>query len=118
MNTITDLPRARSPGPAARKQAIPVAVREQVWIQKMGSVFQGKCKVTWCENKITVFDFQSGHNIPESKGGATTVANLVPICSRCNQTMGDRFSIDEWNKAFHGTIISTSCCRYFSCKCW
>ena len=41
MNTIAELPRARSPGPAARKQAIPVAVREQVWIQKMGSVFQG-----------------------------------------------------------------------------
>lgn len=80
-----------------RKQKIPAALREQVWIHKMGRVFEGKCPTAWCQNTITVFDFQSGHNIPESKGGPTTLDNLIPICSRCNLSMGDTYTIEEWS---------------------
>ncbi len=83
-----------------RKMKIPKALREQIWISQMGHVFAGKCKVTWCQNKMSVFDFQCGHNIPESRGGKTDVTNLVPICSRCNLSMGDMFTIDEWNSKF------------------
>jgi hypothetical protein len=54
-----------------KKTKIPVALREQVWINKMGRVFDGKCVINWCSNMISVFDFQCGHNIPESKGGKT-----------------------------------------------
>ena len=79
-----------------RKQKIPVALREQVWIYRMGRSFEGKCPVTWCQNRITVFDFQSGHNIPESRGGPTNLENLIPVCSRCNLSMGDQYTIDEW----------------------
>jgi 5-methylcytosine-specific restriction endonuclease McrA len=81
-----------------KKKAIPKALREQVWIQKVGNTFQTKCCVQWCENQINAFNFQAGHNIPESKGGATTVENLIPICDRCNCSMGDRYTIDEWNQ--------------------
>jgi 5-methylcytosine-specific restriction endonuclease McrA len=88
-------PRSASP---LRKQTIPAALREQVWIVHMGKVFEGKCRVRWCSNTISVFDFQSGHNIPESRGGSTDLSNLVPICARCNQSMGDRFTIDQWNR--------------------
>lgn len=56
--------------------------------------------VTWCANRINVFDFQCGHNIPESKGGDTTLENLLPICGRCNISMGNRYSIDEWSTKF------------------
>jgi hypothetical protein len=81
-----------------KKKAIPKALREQVWIQKVGHTFETKCSVQWCENQINAFNFQAGHNIPESKGGATTVENLIPICDRCNCSMGDRYTIDEWNQ--------------------
>lgn len=81
-----------------RKAIIPAAFREQIWIRTMGRVYEGKCPVVWCQNNITVHDFQSGHNIPESKGGKTLPDNLIPICSRCNQSMGDRYTIDEWNQ--------------------
>jgi 5-methylcytosine-specific restriction endonuclease McrA len=81
-----------------RKEKIPAALREQVWIQKAGKVFEKKCNIVWCENTITAFDFQCGHNIPESKGGKTTLENLIPICSRCNLSMSDKYSIDEWNE--------------------
>lgn len=80
------------------KEKIPKALREQVWLTHNGKKYQSKCNVIWCKNKITVFDFQSGHNIPESKGGVTDISNLRPICSRCNLSMGDTYSIDEWSK--------------------
>jgi 5-methylcytosine-specific restriction endonuclease McrA len=83
-----------------RKTKIPLALREQVWIRKMGHRFDGKCRVSWCRNRISVFDFQSGHNVPESRGGKTDLDNLIPICSRCNNSMGDRYTIDEWNEKF------------------
>ena len=86
--------------PTTRKATIPKALREQVWIQHIGQKFDSKCKVVWCTNRINVFDFQSGHNIPESKGGSTSVDNLIPICARCNTSMGSQYTIDEWNRKF------------------
>jgi hypothetical protein len=86
--------------PAYKKKAIPQALREAVWIHYCGRVFSKKCTVEWCENMMTVYDFQAGHNIPESRGGETTLDNLKPICSRCNLSMGDRYTIDEWVSKF------------------
>lgn len=82
--------------PKYKKQPIPIALKESLWMTKMGRVFEGKCKTTWCKNTITAFDFQAGHDIPESKGGPTTLENLIPICTRCNQSMGDRYTFKEW----------------------
>ena len=61
----------------------------------------------WCKNKIDVFNFHVGHNIPESKGGATVLENLRPICPSCNLSMGNNYSIDEWNK------LGTTECYWF-----
>lgn len=80
------------------KEKIPKALREQVWLTHVGKKYEAKCRISWCKNTITVFDFQSGHNIPESKGGSTDITNLVPICSRCNSSMNDNYTIDEWTK--------------------
>jgi 5-methylcytosine-specific restriction endonuclease McrA len=88
------------PTPKGRKEKITAALREAVWIRKMGKVFQAKCPVVWCPNVITVFDFQSGHNVPESKGGKTNIDNLLPICARCNVCMGDRYTINEWSSMY------------------
>jgi hypothetical protein len=100
--------------------AIPRALREQVWIERMGRMFEGKCKTTWCKNNITVFDFHCGHNRPESKGGETALPNLVPICSRCNLSMNDTYTFDEWCVRFQGTPEppTTPCygfVRFFGC---
>jgi len=92
------------------KQKIPKALREQVWLQHMGKKFEGKCRVSWCTNIITVFDWEAGHNIPESKGGETTLQNLRPICSRCNKSMGDQYSIDQWNELGRNKKKPKQCC--------
>lgn len=78
-----------------RKKKIAVALREQVWLSAMGEQFKAKCTVTWCSNLVTVFNFQCGHLLAESKGGPTTLENLRPICGRCNQSMGT-MHMDQW----------------------
>ncbi len=92
-----DSPRVRSESPTRRKKPIPKALREQVWLKFIGKHYEAKCPIGWCANTITVFDFQSGHIIPESKGGPTTLENLMPICSRCNSSMNNQYTITEWN---------------------
>ena len=79
-----------------KKKTIPKAVREQVWIKYCGRKFSHKCYIKWCSNKITVFDFHVGHNIPECKGGKLCLENVKPICSRCNHSMGSQYTITEW----------------------
>ena len=79
-----------------RKETIPKALREQVWLEINGEKYKYKCYIPWCKNIMTVFDFHVGHDIPESKGGTLTIDNLKPICARCNLSMGDRYTIQEW----------------------
>ena len=94
------------------KIKIPRALREQVWLQYFGKKYETSCYIRWCKNNIDVFNFQVGHNIPESKGGLTVLENLRPICSRCNLSMGSQYSIDEWNRLGNGRPIR-SCCFLF-----
>jgi hypothetical protein len=82
-----------------KKKKIPSALRQQAWMKQFG-ILEFKCPVSWCQNKISPFSFDTGHNIPESKGGKTTIENLIPICRSCNLGMGDRFTIDEWNAKY------------------
>lgn len=87
------------------KQKIPGALRQQVWIAYCGRVFSHKCTIRWCENVINVFDFECGHDIPESKGGTLDINNLNPICGNCNRSMADKYSIKEWS-AISGRRLS------------
>jgi 5-methylcytosine-specific restriction endonuclease McrA len=103
MNSIVHLPERPQPQPQPqtpqpRKQKISAALREQVWIQRHGRLFETKCMTTWCHNTITVFNFQCGHDIPESKGGPTNLENLYPICVKCNLSMSNKYTFKEWCK--------------------
>ena len=80
-----------------RKKKIPLALKQAVWINYFGEVYKHKCIVEWCARVISCFDFEVGHNKPESKGGTTTLDNLKPICRQCNIGMGNRYTIDEWS---------------------
>jgi 5-methylcytosine-specific restriction endonuclease McrA len=95
-----------------KKATIPKALREQVWLKTIGKKYENKCYIPWCQNKMTVFDFHVGHNLPESKGGTLDIDNLEAICARCNQSMSDKYTIDEWikfknyNKWYHCLCFS------------
>ena len=86
------------------KESIPKAVKEQVWLTYIGEQYKCKCLVTWCKNTITVFDFHTGHNIPEKHGGTLDISNLRPICARCNLSMGSQYTITEWNMLSPPTV--------------
>ena len=81
-----------------RKTNIPKAIREQVWLKNFGKIYEKSCYIHWCNNIINVFDFHVGHDIPESKGGTLDINNLKPICARCNYSMSDNYTIQEWQK--------------------
>lgn len=80
------------------KESIPKRIRELVWTTHNSETFTHKCFVTWCDNNINVFNFQVGHDIPESKGGTLDIDNLKPICGNCNLSMGNKYTITEWCK--------------------
>ncbi len=110
-----------------KKKPIPKALREQVWIKHFGEVFKSKCYIKWCNNSINVFNFQVGHNIPESKGGETVIDNLFPLCSKCNQSINNKYSIDEFNDKFgekkcnlykEGMTTKPSNCYFSWCSCF
>jgi len=82
------------------KLKIPISLKREVWLKNNGKVFNSKCKVNWCTNEINTFTFECGHNIPESKGGQTSLENLLPICSSCNKSMGNRYTIFEFAHRF------------------
>jgi hypothetical protein len=89
-----------------RKDPIYAALRQAVWVKHMGRVFEGKCMTPWCPSTITVFNFECGHNVPESWGGPTTLENLFPICGTCNKSMGNKYTFDDWCKIHAGPTKS------------
>ena len=97
-----------------KKQKIPKAIREQCWIKTFGERYKSKCFINWCDNEINVFDFHVGHDKPESKGGTLNVDNLRPICARCNLSMSNNYTIEEWNKL--NGYKQPSCCLFFKRK--
>jgi hypothetical protein len=75
-------------------------IRQEVWVEHNGTAFESICYIDWCTNIINVFNYQVGHDIPKSKGGPNNLNNLKPICESCNQSMGNKYTIKEWNKLF------------------
>lgn len=59
------------------------------------------------EQRINVWSYQCGHVHAAAKGGPTTVDNLRPICSACNQGMGTQ-NMHEFavTNGFHGRLRS------------
>lgn len=83
---------------SAESGFLPKRIREVVWNTYNGETYSSKCYVPWCNNIINVFNYQVGHDIPESKGGTYNIGNLRPICSNCNLSMGNKWTIQEWGK--------------------
>jgi 5-methylcytosine-specific restriction endonuclease McrA len=80
-----------------RRPTIPPQIKQEIWEGNFGNCCRHNCYVEECKNEITAWDFHAGHNIPYSEGGEDKIDNLRPICSKCNLSMGDQFTIDEWN---------------------
>ena len=77
--------------PKKRKKKISPHVRFDVWKKYIGNKIEAKCFCCW-KNNITPFTycntFHAGHIKSEANGGEIKIANLLPICSDCNKSMG------------------------------
>ena len=40
----------------SRKKTIPIKLKEEVWLNHFGKVYEHKCFIDWCHNEITVFN--------------------------------------------------------------
>jgi hypothetical protein len=87
------------PAPKRRKTAIPKSLKMIVWKNTFGlHVGQTECPV--CKHHlITQMDFHCGHIIPECEGGETNAGNLLPICAKCNLSMG-RKNLKEFQQKY------------------
>ncbi len=94
--------------PSSRKEQIPKRIREMVWSTYNGEKYSSKCYVSWCNNIINVFNYQVGHDIPESKGGTLDLSNLKPICGNCNLSMGNKYTITQWSTLIPSTTTTTT----------
>ena len=72
-----------------KKERIPTALRRMV-IERDGYY------CVYCDENLENSEIHLDHVIPESKGGTLTIDNLKPICARCNLSMGDNYTISEW----------------------
>jgi 5-methylcytosine-specific restriction endonuclease McrA len=80
----------RKPTYRKRKTHIPKALRIAVWKSNIG-LEVGTTLCTVCKtNSINQMDFQCGHIIPEAEGGPTCLSNLLPVCAKCNLSMGTK----------------------------
>jgi hypothetical protein len=83
-----------------RKTYIPKSLRMAVWKQHIG-IEKGTSMCTVCNsNTMCQLDFQCGHIQSEADGGPTCLSNLMPVCSKCNTSMGKKNLHDFKGKYF------------------
>jgi len=75
-----------------RRPNITDKLREVVWKKRNGDSEFGRC--FGCGVALTQAGMECGHVISHKDGGETSVANLEPICRKCNRGMGDRNLLD------------------------
>lgn len=91
---------APSPRPVKRRKAyIPKALKIAVWTQYIG-IDKGTALCRVCNtNTISQMDFHCGHIHAEADGGSTCLTNLLPICAKCNTSMGKR-NLNEFKDTY------------------
>ena len=79
--------------------------RWEVWDKYIGEDnAKGPCTV--CERPIRFRDMVVGHDVALTKRGQDTIANLRPLCRRCDEAMGTD-SIDEYRQRLHGPATAS-----------
>lgn len=72
------------------RQEIPPKLKTNIWKNRFGSSSKGKCHI--CTKDITKTNCQLGHNVPHSI--CKDYTKLIPICSKCNISIHNNYSID------------------------
>jgi hypothetical protein len=76
------------------KQRIPSTVKSTIWSFYCGQHNGSSPCMVGCGNLIYMNNFECGHIISESLGGPVHIHNLIPICGKCNKSMGTHNMIE------------------------
>ena len=96
--TFKDIEHTTTDLEIAKRQKIPVFIREKVWEKRCGNLMSGECFV--CHREIKYGgNFHCGHIIAVKDGGTNVVDNLEPICAQCNLDMGT-MNLNDYKKLF------------------
>ena len=61
--------------------------RDDIWLHYNASLKEAKCPC--CELRVISREaFSAGHIQAESRGGVSSIENIIPICDECNGRMG------------------------------
>ena len=71
-------------------------VKIAVWEHHCGKVYSHKCHIRLCSTIMKVSDFDIGHIVAYSRNSEDQLSNLLPICYKCNKSMGT-MSIPDYN---------------------
>jgi hypothetical protein len=85
--------------PLHARTPIPKRLRMLVWRREFGNVTEGQC--VCCLQPIQIESFEAGHIVSDARGGSMHQANLKPVCSSCNRSMGTR-NMNEFVRDFFG----------------
>jgi hypothetical protein len=69
------------------KAKIPQKLRLKTW-NNFSKNDSSKCPISFCEEIISINNFDCGHMTSEFNGGMIELNNLIPLCKNCNVTMG------------------------------
>jgi len=77
------------------RKSISMTQRIRLWNHYFNDQRYGACYC--CERKIEIIQFEAGHNIAVVNGGTNELANLRPVCSICNKSMGTE-NLEDFKK--------------------
>jgi hypothetical protein len=100
----------------SRKRAISKSMKSKLWNEKIGTEVGEVYCIVCMNNKINMMNFECGHIVPESKGGETSVDNLLPICGLCNKSMATKHMRDYVLQEFPENMKGFDSGTYFSTK--
>lgn len=83
------------------KTKITKKLKEELWKKVYGTRIRTICIISDCKNMIEKNDYQAGHIVSEFNGGSTSLENLYPICSTCNQKMSKHNWIDYDEQSYN-----------------
>ncbi len=80
------------------RKSISKSLKNKVWEKEFGSKTSGSCPIYSCNNILSLDvsnSWQCGHLCSVKNKGETVLENLRPICTPCNQSMGET-NWDKW----------------------
>lgn len=78
-----------------KKKSIPKIIKDGCWNKHIGKEIGEVFCLVCDDEKISQNNFEAGHIISENNGGEIHEENLIPICSRCNKSIGKK-NMEDW----------------------